>query len=131
MLTDWSQMSLGRVLTLVIAFGFLMLWMQVTVWHHRGKFHKWQMWIPVIALPLLAFSGFLVVVYPEPWTGWIQTILTSIGVIAGMYGGILHLVAISKRTGGFVYENLQSGPPFILPFTIAAFSIMQLFNLWY
>lgn len=131
MLEDWETWSLGRLLTLIIALGYIMIWMQVTVWHHRGKFHKWQMWIPVVALPFFAFTSFLVVTYPISWTGWLQTIFTSIGVIAGLYGGVLHLIAISKRTGGIRYENIQSGPPFVLPFTISAFSIIQLLNLWY
>ncbi|QHE51229.1 hypothetical protein [Pontibacillus sp. HMF3514] len=131
MFEDWSSWSLGRVLSIILAIGFIMIWLQVSVWHHRGKFHKWQMWIPVVALPFFTLSSLFIAFYSLTWAGWIHTFLMIIGIVAGCYGGALHLIGISKRTGGFKYENFQSGPPFVLPFTIAAFCFIQLFNLWY
>lgn len=131
MFEDWSNWSLGRILTLVMAFAFIMIWMQVSVWHHRGKFHRWQMWIPVVALPFFTISSLFITFYAYNWAGWIHTLLMLIGIAAGCYGGVLHLLGISKRTGGFQYENFQSGPPFVLPFSIAVLCFIQLLNLWY
>lgn len=131
MLENWDSWTLGKVLTLLLTLGILMIWVQITVYHHRGKFHKWQMWIPVFALPFFALTSFLVVVFPYSWAGWLQTIMCSLIIGAGLYGGILHIRAIAGRTGGLQYENLQVGPPFVLPFTVAAFAVIQLFNLWY
>jgi hypothetical protein len=131
MLVGWDQWSLPRLLTFIFGLAYLMLWLQITVWHARGKFHRWQMWIPVIALPLLALVGITLSIWPIFILGWIQTILSLVGMIAGLYGGFLHIQAIKQRTGGWKMENLMSGPPFILPFMIAAFGIINLLFVWY
>lgn len=131
MLTEWDNWTLGRLLTLIIAFGFLMIWAQMTIWHYRGKFHRRAMWIPVILLPLLAMTSIIVAFHPVTWTGWLQTSVCVFGIIVGLIGNWLHIRAISKRTGGIRLENLMSGPPFILPLSVSVFSIVQILNLWY
>lgn len=131
MLIGWDYWSLARVLTLIFGVGYFMIWLQITVWHARGKFHRWQMWIPVICVPLFAIAAILLALWPTVSFGWIQTILSSIAIGAGSYGGILHIKAIKHRTGGFKLENFMSGPPFTLPLTIAAFGFINLLLVWY
>ncbi|WP_246939046.1 hypothetical protein [Bacillus pinisoli] len=131
MLVGWNEWELPRLLTLLFGIFYMLLWMQVTIWHARGKFHKWQMWIPVITLPLLGLTAILLSIWPTIWWGWMQTILSTVGIVAGIYGGALHLTAIRHRTGGFKMENFMSGPPFILPFSIAAFGLFSLLLVWY
>jgi hypothetical protein len=131
MLLGWDDWSLARLLTLIVGIGYVMIWMQVTVWHWRGKFHKWQMWIPVIALPIFGAVAILLALFTNEWLGLAHTLLSVIAIIAGVYGGLLHITAIKHRTGGFKMENFMSGPPFVLPFTIASFGFIQLLLLWY
>ena len=131
MLIGWDQWILPRLLTCLFGIFYLMLWIQVTVFHMRGKFHKWQMWIPVIALPILGLTAILLSIWPTNVLGWIQTFLAGLVVVAGLYGGYLHINAIKHRTGGFRMENLMTGPPFILPFAIAALGFINLLLIWY
>ncbi|MFD1738987.1 hypothetical protein ACFSCX_20960 [Bacillus salitolerans] len=131
MLVGWENWSLPRVLSLLLGVANIMIWLQVTIWHARGKFHKWQMWIPVIALPILGLFSILLAILPYRWIGWSVTTLSLIGLLSGLYGGSLHITAIRGRTGGWKMENLMSGPPFILPFMIAATSFIQLLVIWY
>jgi hypothetical protein len=127
----WSDWSLARILTLILGIGYLMIWLQVTVWHWRGKFHRWQMWIPVIALPVFGVSAILLCLFPSAILFWTHASLSVVAILAGKYGGFLHIKAIKQRTGGFKLENFMSGPPFVLPFTIAAFGLMNLIIIWY
>jgi hypothetical protein len=131
MLVGWEEWTLARILMLIFGVAYIMLWFQITIWHARGKFHKWQMWIPVYALPLLGVVSILLSIFPVDWLGFIQTVFAIIGISAGLYGGYLHIVAIKHRTGGLNLENLMAGPPFVLPFTIAAFGMIQLLLVWY
>jgi hypothetical protein len=131
MLNDWSFWSLPRVLTLILGIGYLMIWMQITVWHARGKFHKWQMWIPVIALPLFSVVAIVLSIWPLLVLGWIHTVLSILAIVVGAYGGTLHIIAIKHRTGGFKFENVMAGPPFVLPFTVGAFGLIHILLLWY
>ncbi|MFC0523373.1 hypothetical protein ACFFGV_07225 [Pontibacillus salicampi] len=130
MYTGWEQDYAGRYSTMIIIILFLLLWLQVTAWHHRGKFHRWQMWIPVVFLPITCIAGLMVVVYPVAWTGWMYSIALILGIIAGGYGSLLHLLAIGKRTGGMNYENIQSGLPFALPAAVAMLSLLGFLIIW-
>lgn len=131
MLVGWDQWLLARILTLFFGLAYIMIWIQVTIWHIRGKFHRWQMWIPVILLPCLGFTAILVSIWPLLFLGWLHTILSIVGIIIGLYGTVLHLSAIKHRTGGWKFENFMVGPPFVLPFIIAAISLINLIITWY
>ena len=131
MILGWDSWSLARLLTLLIGFGYFSLWTQIYIWHARGKFHAWQMYIPVIALPLVGVFAILLSIFPYSMLGWIYSFLSLLVIFIGLYGGYLHWKAISNRTGGIKKENIMSGPPVTLPFTIASLGFVSLLIIWY
>ncbi|WP_078381687.1 hypothetical protein [Sutcliffiella halmapala] len=131
MIIGWDSWSLARVLTLFLGFGYFSFWIQIYLWHKRGKFHVWQMWIPVVALPIAGIVAILLAIFPVTWLIWLHSFISLLVIVTGSYGSLLHWKAISKRTGGIKKENLMSGPPITLPSIISSLGFIALLLVWF
>lgn len=131
MILGWDSWSLARLLTLLLGFGYFTLWIQIYLWHSRGRFHAWQMYIPVVSLPLAGIIAIITATFPYNWLAWIHTLVSIIVIVVGFYGGVLHWKSISKRTGGFRKENVMAGPPITLPTFVGSMGIFALLLIWY
>ncbi|WP_139125024.1 hypothetical protein [Bacillus solimangrovi] len=116
---SWDGWELGRILILVLSIAYLLLLIQVTLSHKRGKFHRKPMWLPVITLPLLVFFGLFNSFILNDFLKWVLFTLSIIAIFTGVIGTFYHIKAIQDRTGGFNIENTMSGPPFVLPLLIS------------
>lgn len=127
----WDNLPLARAIMVFVALGFLMIFIQVTLLHHRQNFRFWQQWIPVVALPLLALVSLALGWANLEWLRTLVAVALIVGLIAGVYGFSLHLVGVGKRVDGYRYHNFLVGPPIILPLMISAMSVLGLLALYW
>lgn len=125
----WNGWPLSRVLDLIVGIGFLVIFVQVTMFHYRQNFRHWSMWIPVLATPVFGICLILYTFYSANWLLLVLTILLIVGGLAGVFGSFMHIHGVGKRVGGYKLRNFLIGPPLTLPGLITAFSVLGLFAL--
>lgn len=52
----WNGWSLDRVVVIAMGVFFLVIFVQVTLYHYRQNFRHWSMWIPVTVAPLFGLA---------------------------------------------------------------------------
>ena len=111
---------LSRILLVLLAFGFLLLFLQVALFHSRQNFRHWSMWTPVIEGPLTSLLLLTLALYPSPMLKKLTTGFLAIGILSGLGGFALHTRGVGQRVGGYTTDNLRVGPPLTLPLIMAA-----------
>ncbi|MGD8192639.1 hypothetical protein ACQCN2_21940 [Brevibacillus ginsengisoli] len=128
----WVGWPLERVLLLFVGLAFLLIFVQVTMFHSRQNFHHWSMWIPVLATPVDGVVSLLLAFYPVTWMKVLFTILMWVSVFAGGFGAYRHTVGVRQRVGGYSQrQNFLVGPPIILPTLITAIGAVGLLALYW
>jgi hypothetical protein len=116
----WSGWDFQRFYLLFVAAAFALLGLQVFLFHWRGGFRHWTMYVPVLGAPALVVAGIVAAVVRDGWIGWLALAFFAIGILDGLIGIYEHLRGIGERIGGFTLRNLMSGPPPILPMMFMA-----------
>ncbi|MEI3607187.1 hypothetical protein SPD48_15950 [Pseudogracilibacillus sp. SE30717A] len=125
----WDGWSLHRIIVLAMGLLFLVIFIQVTLFHYRQNFRHWSMWIPVTATPLFGLLLIIYTFYHANWLLLLLTVLLVVGVLAGLFGSFMHIKGIGKRVDGYKLRNFLIGPPLTLPSLITAASVLGLFAL--
>lgn len=123
---EWTDWSMHRFLVLFVSIAFLLMGIQVTLFHYRQNFHHKVMWLPVVASPIFFVCGVLLALVG---TGWLRNtfiFLMAVGAVAGLYGFARHLKGVGQRIGGYELRNFLIGPPVILPLMFSALSVLGL-----
>lgn len=123
--------SLNRMLFLFAAIGFGLIGLQVTLFHYRGNFRNWSMWIPVITAPIAALLTGWYALAPFPYMRPVITWFLWAEAFGGLGGFGMHARGIAQRLGGFQMNNVLTGPPITLPLTLTAFSLLGLVALYW
>lgn len=116
----WEGWDFQRFYLLFVAAAFVLLGIQVFLFHYRAAFSKPSMYLPVLAAPLLALAAVVAAITREGAIGWIALAVFAVGILGGLFGAYEHLRGIAGRMGGFTLRNLVAGPPPLLPGTFAA-----------
>jgi hypothetical protein len=116
----WEGWDFQRFYVLFVGAAFLLLGLQVFLFHWRAAFSRKTMYLPVLAAPLLAAAAVVAAISREGVIGLIAVAVFAVGVVGGLVGVYEHLQGIGHRTGGFSLRNLVAGPPPLLPATFAA-----------
>ena len=119
----WEGWDFQRFYLLFVGAAFILLGLQVFLFHWRAAFSRPTMYLPVAAAPLLAIAGFAAAITREGVIGWIAVAVFAAGVLGGLVGVVEHLKGIAYRIGGFSARNLVAGPPPLLPATYAAVAL--------
>jgi CHASE2 domain-containing sensor protein len=122
----WDGWSLHRIVVLFVGIAYLMLGIQVTLFHYRQNFHHKSMWTPVLLSPLLFITGVSFSIYGANWLSNVFSVLLSLGVIVGLIGFYFHFRGVGVRVGGWELRNFLIGPPVILPLMFSALSALGL-----
>jgi hypothetical protein len=117
----WTSWPVERLLYLFLAAAYLLVWIQVTLFHWRGGFRSKFMWGPVLYTPLLIVVA-LLLGFRRGGLDTAFVALYAIGVLEGMIGVILHARGVASMVGGFNIRNLMAGPPVVLALVYAALS---------
>jgi hypothetical protein len=116
----WEGWDFQRFYLLFVAAAFVLLGLQVFLFHWRAAFSRPTMYLPVAAAPLLAAAGLVAAITREGAVGWIAVAVFAVVVLGGLVGVVEHVKGIAYRVGGFSRRNLVAGPPPLLPATYAA-----------
>lgn len=114
----WDGWPVERMIYAFLGAAWLLIWLQVSLYHWRAGFHSKFMWGPVLFTPLLVLISLVLAAAPRAAT--VFAVLYGLGVIEGLAGTALHLRGVGARVGGFSLSNLMSGPPVLLAVTYAA-----------
>ena len=127
----WDGWTLNRVFILAIGLLFLVVFVQVTLFHYRQNFRHWSMWIPVIATPVFGLCMIIYSFFNAEWLLYVLTVLLSVGILAGAFGTYMHIRGVGERVGGYELRNFMTGPPLTLPALVTAESILGLIALYW
>lgn len=123
----WKDWDLARIIILLIGLAYLMLFIQVTMFHYRQNFRNKAMWLPIIAGPLIGIIGILLVFANISALVGLFKVLLWLGLLGGIVGFYLHFKGVGQRVDGYVLRNFLVGPPIILPLMFSAIAIVGLF----
>ncbi|NMB00035.1 MAG: hypothetical protein GX971_00725 [Firmicutes bacterium] len=122
----WQGWPFERVVILFTCFGFLLIFVQVTLFHYRQNFRIWSQWVPVIVLPIIALNALLLSIWNMGWIRSTFIVLCIADILGGLYGFYRHFKGVGERVDGYRLQNFLVGPPVALPLTILAMSLLGL-----
>jgi hypothetical protein len=123
---SWQGWPLDRFLYIFLGLAFLMVWVQLTLFHWRGAFRHIAMWGPVIFTPVIALIS---IVYGFARGGFLDLLLIGsmgLAVLEGLGGAYYHFKGIASQVGGFNLRNSTTGPPPVLPLMYMALGALGL-----
>ncbi|WJH33679.1 hypothetical protein N6H14_27280 [Paenibacillus sp. CC-CFT747] len=127
----WNDWSLDRIVVLFVSLAFLLIGIQVTLYHYRQNFHHKAMWLPVLASPVFFVAGIILTWYNASWLHTLFLVLMYVGAVAGLIGVYFHFRGVGLRVGGWAMRNFMIGPPVILPMVFTAVSVLGLIALYW
>jgi hypothetical protein len=119
-MTEWSGWEVDRAVLVFTAVAYLVVWVQLSLYHWAGGFKHIAMWGPVLLTPLVIGGAVLGAVVRDGLWGWVALGLLGFGILEGLLGLALHVQGIRAQIGGFSMRNILSGPPPMLPLAYAA-----------
>jgi hypothetical protein len=123
-MVGWNGWPLERMLYLFLSAAFLLVWIQVTLYHWRGGFRSKFMYGPVLYTPLLILAGIAMAASRQPGVVTGCMVLYIIGALEGLAGVLLHLHGVKEMVGGFNIRNFMAGPPVALSTAYMALSAL-------
>lgn len=128
----WHGWPITRVILLFTGIAFLIISLQVTLFHYRQNFRHWAMYGPVVAGPVVGILAIALTFYNQPQLRSLLAILFFAGAALGVAGSVYHINGIGQRVGGYQEsQNFLVGPPLTLPMMVAAMSILGLIALYW
>ena len=122
----WHTWPIARILILFVSLAFMLVGIQVTMFHYRQNFHHKAMWLPVISSPIFFAIGLALTIYNVSWLSTLFQILMWFGVVSGLIGFYFHVRGVGIRVGGWALRNFLTGPPVTLPMMFTAISVLGL-----
>lgn len=116
----WDGFDLDRSVLVFTAVAYLVIWVQLSLYHWAGGFKHLAMWGPVLSTPLVIGGAVLGAVARDGIWGWIALALLAFAILEGLLGLYFHVQGIRSQIGGLSLRNLLSGPPPMLPLAYAA-----------
>ncbi len=119
-MSEWNGWDLDRSVLVFTGVAYLVIWVQLSLYHWAGGFKHLAMWGPVLSTPLVVAGAVLGALVRDGIWGWVALGLLGVGIAEGLIGLYYHLRGISSQIGGFSTRNVLSGPPPMLPLAYAA-----------
>jgi hypothetical protein len=119
----WDGWPFARLYMLLVALAFVVIGLQVLLFHWRAGFRRWTMYGPILLAPLIVLAGIVGALQRDGSLGWIVLSVFGLGILDGLVGIVEHLRGIVRRIGGFTLRNLMSGPPPLLPVAFTALAL--------
>ncbi|TFE19533.1 hypothetical protein [Cohnella luojiensis] len=127
----WDAWPIERILILFVSLAFMMIGIQVTMFHYRQNFHHKSMWLPVISAPIFFMIGLVLTFYNVMWLNGLFQVMMWFGVISGLIGFYFHVRGVGVRVGGWALRNFLIGPPVTLPMMYTAISVLGLIAVYW
>jgi hypothetical protein len=120
---SWDGWPFARLYMLLVALAFVVVGLQVLLFHWRAGFRRVTMYGPVLLAPVLVLAGVVGALQRDGILGWIVLAVFALGIVDGLIGIAEHVRGIARRIGGFSLRNLMSGPPPLLPVAFMALAL--------
>jgi hypothetical protein len=121
---SWQGWPLERLMYLFLGAAYLLVWMQMTLYHWKGAFRSKVMWGPVLFTPIVVIVSLAHGFVHGDTIGMIFVAAFAIAALEGLIGTFLHLKGVAAQVGGLNLRNLAAGPPFILAIIFMALGIL-------
>ncbi len=128
---SWSAWNLDRIVILFVSLAYLLVGIQVTLYHYRQNFHHKIMWLPVVLSPLLFLAMLLLTFNLADGIITLNIWLLWFAVLAGLIGFYRHFKGVGQRVGGYELRNFLIGPPVILPLVFSAVGGLGLIAIYF
>jgi hypothetical protein len=128
---NWSTWSLDRIIIFFVGLAYLLVGVQVTLFHYRQNFHHKVMYSPVITSPLVFISAMLLTFNNAGWAVNLFLVFMFIGAISGLIGFYYHVRGVGLRVGGYETRNFLIGPPVVLPLMFTALAALGMIAVWW
>jgi hypothetical protein len=122
----WDAWTLDRAVLLFTAVAYLVIWMQLSLFHWAGGFRHRAMWAPVLLTPVVVLGTVLGALVRDGAWGWIALAVLAAAVLDGLLGVALHARGVAYQVGGFTLRNVMAGPPVLLALAYAAVGVLGL-----
>ena len=126
-----SSWSLSRIVTIFVGLAFILISIQVVLFHYRQNFRSPVMWGPVIEPPIAGIFAIIVGIFNLSSMKTLLAILYAITALVGIIGFYFHFTGVGDRVDGYKLQNFLVGPPIILPPMFTALSILGLMALYW
>jgi hypothetical protein len=123
-MAEWDGWQLDRGVLVFTAVAYVVIWIQLSLYHWAGGFKHVAMWGPVLSTPLVIGGAVAGAAVRDGVWGWVALGLLGFGVVEGLLGLYFHVQGIRSQIGGFSLRNLLSGPPPMLPVAYAAVGVL-------
>lgn len=127
----WNGWPWARVIILFTGIAFLLIGLQVAMFHSRQNFRHWAMWTPVIASPIVGLLAIVIGFYNLPVLRQLFAVLAAVTALAGLGGFYLHFTGVGERVDGYRVENFLVGPPITLPLMLSAMGVLGLIAIYW
>jgi hypothetical protein len=121
----WDDWPFARLYMLLVALAFVVIGLQVLLFHWRAGFRSLTMYGPLFLAPVIVLAGVLGAVRRDGPLGWIVLAVSRSGSSDSLVAVVEHLRGIVRRIGGFSLRNLMSGPPPLLPVAFMALALTR------
>ena len=128
---NWNGWPWDRVIILFTGLAFIMIGLQVFLFHYRQNFRNWVMWVPAVHNPITGLLALLLVFNNMPFLRTVFVVLLAAGALAGLGGFALHFEGVGERVDGYRINNFLVGPPITLPLMVTAMSVLGLIALYW
>lgn len=122
-MASWSGWPFARAYLLLVALAFVIVGLQVFLFHWRAAFRSKTMYGPVLLAPIIVAAALSAAVTRDGLIGWAAVGIFGFGFLEGLIGFVLHLRGITQRIGGFSLRNILTGPPALLPLAYGALAL--------
>lgn len=127
----WNGWPWQRVIILFSGLAFIMIGLQVFLFHYRQNFRHWAMWVPVTAAPVNGIIAIVISFYYLPALRTVFLVLLAASALAGLAGFALHFEGVGERVDGYRLNNFLVGPPITLPLMVTAMSVLGIIALYW
>lgn len=127
----WDAWPIERILILFVSLAFMLVGIQVTMYHYRQNFNHKAMWVPVISSPIFFVVGLAFTICNATWLSGLFQTLMWLGAVIGLIGFYFHFRGVGIRVGGWALRNFLIGPPVTLPIVFTAISVLGLIAIYW
>lgn len=129
---QWANWEPQRFFYLFTGAAYLLVWVQVVLFHWRGAFRHWPMWGPVAYTPILAVVGIAYAFVHGGAMNMLFLIVYILGAVDGLVGVYYHAKGVTMYVGGWNLRNVMAGPPIVLTliFFVLSFAALIVYYAW-
>jgi hypothetical protein len=121
---SWQGWPLERFMYLFLGAAFLLVWVQMTLFHWRGAFRHKAMWGPVLFTPITVVVALVHGFVRSETIGMVFVVVFAIAALEGLIGTFLHIKGAAAQVGGLNLRNITTGPPPVLPFMFMCLGLL-------